>query len=270
MKYHAIIQMLDAAANGFHAAKMFREKTETLRLAGVFQQRLLSESPYPKNTRFLNEQWVWALGHIGLTHQLIRWFRHNEPDTRLILEASGAANVYYLEALRPYLTIVPTVAEDMAMYNAVYFGCPDGKQSLVDFYKMVERDCPPMVLELTDAQKLRAAELLAVLGIKHPFVALQPRKLENEPERNVNADIIKRHLVCHQTHDVIITGLDSDCGLDYPSVKTLPDPHEASYLLSAVCDHFIGSNSGAWTVAHSYGRPVTIMNDTERAAWIYQ
>ena len=282
MKYHPTIQKLDAAASEFHALGLMREKTETFRLAGALQQHLLKTSPFGNSTRFLDQQWVWALGHIGLTHQLIRWFRHTEPDTKLILECTGSANNHFLVQLQPYISIVPQLidmtmgqaeiarAEDFVSRNAVYFGCPDGRHSIVDFYKMVERECEgEWLLKLSDEQKLRTATILLELGVKHPYVALQPRKMPHEPERNMSEQQMRAALSNYPDHDVVITGLD-ECTMKYPSVQSMPDPHEASFLLSAACDQFIGSNSGAWTIAHAYQRPVEIINDRERAAWIYQ
>ena len=272
MQYHPIIRALDAAAAGFHELGMMREKTEAFRLAGVMQQQLLVQSSFDKSVRFLDQQWVWALGHIGLLHQLIRWFRHVEPDTRLVLETNGSANNHFLAALQPYLTIVPQVPDSQAaMSNAVYFGCPDGRHALVDFYKMIERECEgEWLLALSDAERQEVDALLDALKIKRPFIALQARGMTSDSSRNVTLEQVEEVLEPRLGWDIVSVGLDPHPVNDiYPNVLGLPDPQRASFLLSAGCDQYIGSNSGAWTIAHAYQRPVVIMNDHERAAWIY-
>ena len=275
--YHPTILKLDSAASDFHEAGLFAEKDAAHRLAGIYQQHLLAASPYGRQRRFLHAQWVWALGHIGLLYQLIRWFRLHEPDTQLVLIANGSANPWFLQALAPYLAFLePTMAiraPDEPMRNAVYFGCPDGMHSLVSFYKRIEAECRDIhLLKLEDTAHLQAESFLQFLGVKRPFVALHARYTENDPARNVTDEQIEAALAPYigRGYSVVSTGLDPHpYAARFPSVNALPDAHHASFLLSATCDQFVGSNSGAWTIAHAFNRPVEIMNDTLRAAWIY-
>lgn len=270
--YHPQVLALDQAATEFHEQGLMQAKNIALRLAGRYQQHLFKNSPYDKSVRFLNAQWVWALGHIGLLHQLIRWFKHREPETILILECQGAANPYFLEQLRPYLKIVdkfPEVIADAVQHNAVYFGCPDGEHDLADFYKLIEKECEgEWLVTLTEEQKLKAQEYLLQLGIIRPYIALQPRKISYDAKRNVTEDEVKDALSKYPKHSVVITGLD-ETQLPYPSVHSLDNPHLASFLLSAFCDTFVGSDSGAWVIPHAYQRPVELMNDHAKSAWIY-
>lgn len=274
--YHPTVAKLDSAASDFHNMKMMTEKNSALRLAGQTQQALLSRSPYP-GVRFLHEQWVWALGHIGLLHQLIRWFKLREPETQLVLVTKGANNPYFLNALSPYLTIVPEMTPDMAglaMSNAVYFGCPDGANTLVNFYKMIERECVDIhLLSLSEEQKAQAVAFAKELGVEGKYVALHARYSQtNDPDRNPTEKMIRAALDSYisRGYSVICTGLDNHPDtLQYRSVTELPDPHLASFLLSANCDQFVGSDSGAWTIAHAYQKPVELMNDYQRNAWIY-
>lgn len=275
--YHPTIQHLDAAAADFHERGMMGEKNAAHRLAGVLQQKLLERSRFPRTRRFLHPQWCWSLGHIGLLYQLVRWFRLHEPDTRLYLLAKGGANPYFLQALAPFVSIGPLSDSwwlEGVEPNAVYFGCPDGINSLVRFYKLIEYDCRDIhLLTLSDEDQDAAAMALHVLGVKRrPFVALQARSHTHDPARNVTDAQIEAALAPYlaRGYSVVSTGLDAHpyCAR-FPSVTTLHDPLRASFLLSASCDQFIGSNSGAWTMAHAYRRPVELLNDYERAAWIY-
>lgn len=270
--YHQTILHLDAAAQDFHDRGMMSEKNAALKLGGIYQQTLLAASPYPPNRRYLSAQWCWALGHIGLLYQLIRWFRLHEPDTKLSLLANTAANPHFLRELLPFLSQdeMP-VSPHEAMTNAVYFGCPDGRNSLVRFYKIVEAECRDIhLLELDTTQRLEAEAMLEKLGVRRPFVALQARASQHDAKRNVTQEQISEALLPYLAsgYSVVSTGLDPK-PMEFPSVLSLPDPQRASFLLSASCDKFIGSNSGAWTMAHAYRRPVEIINDYERAAWIY-
>lgn len=272
--YHPTLLKLDAAASEFHEMGMQQARDGAFLLAGRFQQALLAKSPYPRNRRFLHAQWAWALGHIGLLYQLIRWFKANEPDTTLILEATGCANKHFLEALSPHLIITPAIPNtDAALHNAVYFGCPDGVHSLVSFYKMVERECAHInLLVLTPEQERAADALLEQLGVRRPFVALHVRGMAHDAKRNPSEEQVNASIAPYlaRGYSVVCTGLDdTPAGAQFPSVRALPDPHLASFLLSASCDQFVGSNSGAWTIAHAFKRAVELLNDHERNAWIY-
>lgn len=274
--YHPTIQKLDAVASEFHEMGMQRLCNGSFLLAGQLQQSLLQKSPHKTHRRFLHVQWVWALGHIGLLYQLIRWFRKKERQTQLVLVAQGSANNYFLESLLPFISMVhelPKELEDEAMHNAVYFGCPDGIHSLVSFYKMIEQECrDEKHLELSISQIMRAESLLQDMGIERPFVALHARSSLNDPKRNVTSAQIEEALEPYlaKGYRVVSTGIDPHpVNARFASVLDLPDPQLASFLLSATCNQFIGSNSGAWTVAHAFGRPVEILNDYERNAWIY-
>lgn len=274
--YHPTILKLDSAASDFHDRGMQQATNGAFRLAGQLQQELLKNSPYKTGRRYLHAQWCWALGHIGLLYQLIRWFKKNSPKTELILEASAATNPHFLNALLPFITVVNRIPEDQvdeAQYNAVYFGCPDGINTLVNFYKMIERECEDIhLLELTWQEHEEADELMASLGAKKPFVAFQARATSHDPIRNVTIEQTEKDLEPFKArgYSVISTGLDQHpINARYRSVLELKDPTRASFLLSATCDQFIGSNSGAWTIPHAYRRPVIILNDYERAAWIY-
>lgn len=276
--YHHTIWKLDAVAADFHAMGMMQKKNSAFLIAGQFQQDLVRHSPYKTGRRFLHAQWCWALGHIGLLYQVIRWFKKNEPKTQLVLEAPAATNPYFLRALSPFITIYSRLPQDMieeATNNAVYFGCPDGIHNLVNFYKMIEQECSEInLLELNDAEHEELGEFRAQLGISgKPYVALQARAHTHDPLRNVNVEQIEDALLPFVSRGfaVVSTGLDPHpINSKYPSVMNLQDARKASFLLSAGCDQFIGSNSGAWTIAHAYKRPVIIMNDWERSAWIYR
>lgn len=274
--YHPTIQLLDQAASHFHQMGDLQSKNGCFRLAGQLQQKLLSQSPYPKNRRFLDKQWVWATGHIGLLYQLIRWFKLHEPETELVLVTQGASNPHFLKHLLPFLTVIPVLAkelQDEALYNSVYFGCPDGKNDLVRFNKLIELDCKDInLLQLSGSEEIEAEILLAQLGVKRPYVAFQARRMKDDPLRNVSSDSINTALsgFLARGFGVVSTGLDvHPINEIYPSVLKLADPLKASFLLNANCDQFIGSNSGAWTIAHSFRKPVQIIGDLERSAWIY-
>ena len=276
--YRQTTLKLDAAAADFHEMRMFQMKNASFLLAGQLQQHFVRNSPYKTGRRFLHAQWTWALGHIGLLYQLIRWFRLREPKTQLVLENSGSANPYFLRALAPYLTIYSALPPQMrqeAEANAVYFGCPDGIHSLVNFYKMIEQECSEInLLELNDAEHDELGQLREQLGITgKPYVALHARSSTHDAARNVTSEQIEKALEEFKARGfaVVSTGIDHHPINDlYPSVLNLPDSKRASFLLSAGCDQFIGSNSGAWTIAHAYRRPVQILNDYERSAWIYK
>lgn len=275
--YHPTIWKLDSAAADFHNMGMLQMKNSAFLLAGQLQLDLLRRSPFKTKRRFFHAQWCWALGHIGLLHQAIRWFKKNEPQTQLVLEAPGATNPYFLQALAQHITIVsalPAEAAQEAMHQAVYFGCPDGIHSLVNFYKMIERECADVKLcELTDEQHDEVGALRAQLDVSGlPYVALQARANTHDSARNVSVEEIEVALdpFLARGYKVVSTGIEPHpINERYASVLNLPDPRRASFLLSAACDQFIGSNSGAWTIAHAFQRPVIIMNDVERAAWIY-
>lgn len=256
---------------------MLAEKNAAHRLAGSLQQTILANSPYGRKRRFLHAQWVWALGHIGLLYQLIRWFRLHEPETELVLVADSSANPHFLKALAPFLLFAsPTDvlrAPDEAMRNAVYFACPDGIHSLVSFNKMVEFECREInLLTLTDDEQAEVDKLLGKLGLTRPYVAFQARHLDSDKSRNVSLEQINEALLpfTAKGYSVVSTGLDlHPINTRYSSVLECEDKMRASFLLSAACDQFIGSNSGAWTMAWAYRRPVIILNDWELSAWIY-
>lgn len=271
--YHPTIQKLDSVASDFHEMRMITEKNSAFRLAGQFQQELLKKSPYKTGRRFLHAQWVWALGHMGLLYQLIRWFKLKEPETKLVLLANGSANPEFLKALSPFLEIPETYNPDEAMRNAVYFGCPDGVNTLVNFYKMIEMECRgTLVLSLTNEQQSDLDDLMWELDIKHPYVAVHARATANDPARNVTVSQVEEFLeeLKAKGYSIVITGLDQHpINAKCKNILDREEKHKASFLLSAGCDHFIGSDSGAWTVAHAFGKPVTLMNDYQRNAWIY-
>ena len=277
--YHPTVAQLDAAASGFHLMNMLEEKQQCFRMAGRLQQKLLNESPYGTGTRFFTAQWVWALGHIGLLHQVMRWLARHEPETICIVEAQGAANPYFLQALLDHFSTLklcpklPDVSRHAAMCNAMFFGCPDGNSTLVDYYKKIEKVCKgESLLTLTIKQKVRAEQIKTELKLDHnkPIVAIQHRNLPNDPERNTSLEMVREHLRKFPKHQPVITGTDPRDEFPYASVLELDNPQEGSFLLSASCDQFIGSNSGAWVVPHGFGRPVELINDHLRAAWIYE
>lgn len=256
---------------------MLAEKQSCFQLAGRLQQKLLHESPYGKGTRFVNAQWVWALGHIGLLHQIMRYLSISQPETIVILNATGSANPYFLQALLDQFHTLkiapelPAVSHHIAMTNAIFFGCPDGNSSLVDYYKKLERICKGRhLLTLNDKQQIRLEQIKREMGLdpRKGVLAIQPRNLQHEPERNASLEALKEEIPRHDLQPVI-TGMDP-CELGYPSVQGLENPLEASFLLSAACDHFIGSNSGAWVIPHGFGRNVTLLNDHMKAAWCYE
>lgn len=271
--YHPEIIATDDLATALYAQGA-RENATRLHIAnGMMQQRLLMESPYPSNRRYLNAQWVWAYGHIGLLYQLIRWFKKHEPETALILETRGKVNnEYFLKAISPFLTVVTEFnAEQMreAYFNAVYFACPDGIHSIHNFYKLVQRECADLHL-LGAAPDI--SDLLVQLDSGHPYVAIHVRSFGHDPKRNIGLEKAELSLApfLEKGWHVISTGIDQHpIEEKYASVRKLPNPYLASFMLSAACDHFVGSNSGAWTVANAYQKPVTLMNDLEHKAWIY-
>ncbi len=256
---------------------MLMEKQSCFQLAGRLQQKLLNESPYGKATRFVDAQWVWALGHIGLLHQIMRFLAVSQPETLVILHANGSANPYFLQTLLDHFhtlkvaTELPVVSHHIAMTNAIFFGCPDGNSSLVDYYKKLERICKGKhLLELNAKQTVRMEQIKREMGLERQgILAIQPRNLQHEPERNADLEALQEEISKHPALQPVITGMDP-CTLDYPSVQTLENPLEASFLLSASCEHFIGSNSGAWVIPHGFGREVTLVNDHLKAAWCYE
>jgi hypothetical protein len=256
--YHPEIQKLDQMANELYAKGLKREATLCQIEAGKLQQRLLR----PIGKRYFNAQWVWSYGHIGLLGMICRWSKDE-----LVLETQGRVNnQYFLKALAPYLTIVEKLPAHLAREaedNAMYFGCPDGNLSIHNFYKKIERECPKLSLKVPDVD-----ETLEMLHVKRPYIALHARNFAHDPDRNVTLDMIDEFI--GEETSIISIGLDEHPINDIiPSVLTLPNPWLASFQLSAACDAFIGCNSGAWTVANAYGKPVVLMNDLERKAWIY-
>lgn len=274
--YHPTIQKLDSAAIDLHEFNSDLSKG-LFQVAGVVQHALYINTPFTSGRRFFNAQWCWALGHIGILYQMIRWFHLHSPKTELILETQNKiSNIYFLDALRPYLTIVDSLPESMreeAIYNAVYFGCPDGKHHVHDFMKLAEKECKNInLLRLNSADQRQVEKLMAKLNVKRPYVAVQARQLEFDPKRNVTEEQVEMALrpFLDKNYNVIITGLDNHSVLGkYPNVRLLPDPHLASFLLSAACDQFIGSDSGAWVIPWAYQRPVELIND-KTMAWIYE
>lgn len=262
--YHPDIRALDNRATILYAQGNRKEATQCQLEAGRLQQRLVR----PIGRRYLNAQWVWAYGHIGLLGMLIRFFGTSEnPNATLILETGGrVSNPYFLKALEPFLTVMtalPSHLKREAEDNAIYFACPDGERSIHNFYKMVEQTCPRLPLVEPNVD-----ELLATLEVRRPFIALHARKFDHDPARNVTLAMVEQAI--GDNVDVVSIGLDDHPINDIlPSVRNLPNPQLASFQLSAACDKFIGSNSGAWTVANAYGKPVELMNDFERKAWIY-
>lgn len=260
--YHPEIRELDNRATVLYAQGLRKEATQCQLEAGRLQQRLVK----PIGKRYLNAQWCWAYGHIGLLQMVIRWFQC-QSKTQLILETHGKINnQYFLKALEPYLMIVdglPIELKREAEDNAVYFGCPDGTKSIHNFYKHVERECPRLPLTEPNVD-----ELLEQLQVKRPYIALHARQFNHDPQRNVTLEMVDAAI--GDNLNVISIGLDEHPVNDIlPNVLKLPNPWLASFQLSAACDRFIGSNSGAWTVANAYGKPVTLMNDFEHKAWIY-
>lgn len=261
--YHPEITALDNRANLLYAHGNRKEATQCQLEAGRLQQRLIK----PIGRRYLTAQWCWAYGHIGLLGMVIRWSLCMNPIESLTLVTGGhVCNQYFLNALSPHITIMDALPLQMkreAEDNAVYFACPDGVQSIHNFYKMVERDCPrlPLVEPNVDG-------LLEKLGIRRPYVALHARQFNHDPARNVTMEMVEKAVDGYP--DVISIGLDEHPANDkYKSVLSLPNPALASFQLAAACDRFIGSNSGAWTVANAYGKPIVLMNDYEHKAWIY-
>ena len=262
--YHPEIQALDSIANDLYAEGRTKEATQCQLKAGRLQQVLIK----PNGRRYLNAQWCWAYGHIGLLHQLIRYFRSRETNTRLILETQGRINnPYFLKVLEPFLTVVDNLPSEMAeeaTANAVYFGCPDGELSIHNFYKMVNRTCTERLLKTPPD----VSKLLGHLGVSRPFVALHARQFNHDPSRNVTIGMVEEAIAGEL--NVISIGLDEHPINDQlPNILHEPNPWLASFQLAAACDKFIGSNSGAWTVADAYGKPVDLMNDIEHKAWIY-
>lgn len=261
--YHPEIQALDSIANDLYAEGRKKEATQCQLKAGALQQKLVK----PIGKRYFNAQWVWAFGHIGLLANLIRWFSLMHSGQELILATHGrVSNQYFLKALQPYLTIVELLPAELkreAEDNAVYFACPDGVHSIHNFHKKVERECPrlPLVAPNVDS-------ILDALDVDAPYVALHARQFDHDPSRNVTLAQVEEAVDGYP--NVVSIGLDDHpINNSVPTVRDLPNPWLASFQLSAACDRFIGSNSGAWTVANAYGKPVELMNDHEHKAWIY-
>lgn len=281
--YHDAILKIDSAAMDLHYIQSDLDKLKKISkrlfiLGGEIQKVFNAISPYKTKRLFFTAQWCWALGHIGILYQMIRWFKLTSPETELVLIAKDdqISNRYFLSSLLPYLTIMEKLPDQMideAKYNAVYFACPDGSHHVHDFMKIAERDCKDInLLSLADSHILEVNQMLEDLGIKRPYVAVQARYMEYDPARNVTLEQVEQALIPYTQagYSVISTGLDNHAiASKVPSVKLLPNPSRASFLLSAACDQFIGSDSGAWTIPWAYRRPVDLINDDIKAAWIY-
>lgn len=272
--YHPTIQKLDSAAIDLHSFNPELGKFLSI-FTGNIQGLLNSSSPFRTNRKFFDAQWCWALGHIGILYQMIRWFKQLAEPVELVLETQGRiANQYFLDALSPYLTIyekLPSALVEEAKYNAVYFACPDGNYHIHDFMKVAEKVCRGNILSFSNIQAGIIGGMLTSLGVKKPYVAVQARHMEYEPSRNVTLEQVEQALDPYLSngYSVVSTGLDNHpINQKYPSVKMLPNPHLASFLISASCDQFIGSDSGAWTIPWAYGKPVELLNDKTKA-WIY-
>lgn len=262
--YHPEIRALDNRATVLYAQGKRKEATQCQLEAGRLQQRLVR----PTGRRFLNAQWCWAYGHIGLLGMILRYFQMANSGISLVLETNGKINnQYFLKALEPFLTVIdslPLESKREAEDNAVYFACPDGELSIHNFYKKVERECPRLPLIEPNVD-----ELLSALEIRRPYVALHARQFNHDPARNITLEDVQE-AIRDEPHDIVSIGLDEHPINDIlPNVRHLPNPWLASFQLSAACDKFIGSNSGAWTVANAYGKPVELINDHEHKAWIY-
>lgn len=270
--YHPIIQQIDSAGIALHEFRPDLSRSLFL-TAGDVQQSLYRISPFKTGRRFFDAQWCWALGHIGILYQMVRWFKKHEPQTKLILETKNQiANPFFLKAIEPYLTIVENLPDPMkeeAAFNAVYFACPDGKHHIHDYMKLVEADCKDHYLSLSDEQKEKVKGYLEILGVERPYLAVQARNLNHDPKRNVSLEEVEKSIDV-KGYSVISTGLDEHpISKKIPSVKSLPNPMLASFLLSADCDRFVGSDSGAWVIPWAFQKPVQLIND-HSMAWIYQ
>lgn len=272
--YHPIVRDLDAVAIAMHPHFPYQSK-RTMIVAGEVQRALHNPAQsFPR--RFFDAQWCWALGHIGLLYQAVRWFHVKAPSTELVLETRrNVANRYFLNALKPFVTmydVLPTELVMEAAYNAVYFGCPDGVHHIHDWVKVAERECEGVNLLRLECHEQRTVdEVLDFLGIGRPFVAVQARAIDYDSTRNVNLAMVEQAIApwVAKGFDVVSTGIDEHpINSKVPNVLKLAEPKLASFLLSAACDHFIGSDSGAWTIPWAYRRPVTLMND-DKKAWIY-
>jgi hypothetical protein len=108
--------------------------------------------------------------------------------------------------------------------------------------------------------------MLQTLNVKRPYIAVQARNLDLDPFRNVTEDQVLEALAPYDGFSVINTGLDvHPIESRYASVKSFSDPKKASFLLSASCDQFIGSDSGAWVVPWAFNKPVKLINDQDKA-----
>lgn len=268
--YHPEIQALDAKAYTMYTesrrdAEVFRKEVTQFQMqAGAIQQKLVK----PIGKRYLSAQWLWSYGHIGLLHMLIKWFRKTEPHTKLIvIDDHLCANPHFFEKLKPFVTVIGSLPEELwreAENNAVYFACPDGKLSLHNFYKMVSRECPEHIL----GEPPDVSDMLETLKVVRPYIAFHARNFDHEPYRNTTLEQCEKAI--GDKLNVINIGLDDHPINDIiPNVKMLPNAPLASFQLSASCDQFIGCNSGAWTVANAYGKPVELINDLLHKAWIY-
>ena len=272
--YHKIIADIDAAAIAAHPR--FPDQSKRLFIIAGEIQRSICDSFFKPYRRFFDAQWCWALGHIGLLYQAIRWFHVKHPGTQLVLQTRGqVSNQHFLDALKPYITMYSTLPSEWvqeAADTAVYFGCPDGVNHIHDWVKIAERECQGVnLLSLSDEQQRQVDEILGFLGIARPYVAVQARGIEYDSKRNVSLAMVEQAIKpwVDRGFDVVSTGLDQHPINDkVPSVLKLPEPKLASFLLSAACDQFIGSDSGAWTIPWAYRRPVELMNDDHKA-WIY-
>lgn len=272
--YHPTIQKLDSAANELHQINEQLGKIAHV-FTGQIQSIFVASSQFKTKRRFLDAQFVWALGHIGILYQVIRWFKLKEPETQLVLETKGnVANKYFLSSIAPSITvyeILPDKYAEEAKFNTIYFACPNGVNHIHDFMKIAEKECKGMNL-IQPVPMDSVEKLLSYLKISRPFVAVQARHLDHDPKRNVTLMQVEEEISHFQKkgYSIVSTGLDDHpINKKIPNVLSLDNPHLASFLLSATCDHFIGSDSGAWTIPWAYNRPVTLIND-KSAAWIYE
>jgi hypothetical protein len=267
--YHPIVQKLDSAATDLYALSPELGKATTIFTGQV--HRMLSVNG---KTRYFDAQWCWALGHLGILYQMIRCFKKFDPEAKLVLETQGkVSNETFLNYLRPHIEVVENLPESIrqeAMLNSVYFGCPDGKNHIHDWVKQIEKRLKgEPLLSLTEIDKISVDLMLTKLGVSRPYVAVQARCMDYDPKRNVTEKQVVEALAPYEGFGVVSTGLDvHPIDTRFPSVKSFPNPKYASFVLSASCDQFVGSDSGAWVIPWSFNKPVHLINDKDKA-WIY-
>jgi hypothetical protein len=249
---------------------------------GYVEQEYLFDTGGFKDSgrRFLTYEWTWGVGHIGILGQLIKLKLMNLFNYEIVVETGNRiANQYFLESMGEHITVyneLPPELRNESVYNMLFFSCPFGSH-VHEWCKKVERmwekfpDKKPVCKFTPEMEQLKDS-MISAFGLKRPYAAIHARNTPYDPKRNMSLETMLQATkkLTDQGYDLISIGLD-----DHPinqhikNIQFVGNPKATSFVLSADCDYFMGSDSGMGMVANMFQRPVDLINDYEHVAWIY-